>query len=347
MSAAVVGTKIIWTLAWGEITRLASSGNIVADLGQGYPDFKGNAAALKSASETLLSSVKENQYSLIHGHEGLRQSLASFYASQYPSGIKFSAENQIVVTSSGTEALFSCMQALIDPGDEVIVFEPFFPWYIPSVRMAGGVPKVITLAPPDFEINAEFVESQISSKTKMIIVNSPHNPTGHVCSLPELQGVCKLAVKHDLMVVSDEVYECFVWGDGMRHHRVCDIKGMEDRTITIGSSSKMFSLTGFRVGWVYGQESLVNAVKACHAYSTCKSKENTFYFVNDETDCAPTPLQVGIENALQNYQAEQSVELSKKFKKNAEILARALLQLNVKCLLPDVRNVTRIHRYFT
>ena len=218
----------------------------------------------------LLDSAKGNQYSPISGLLQLRQTLSNYYAQAYPKSPVLSADNEIVITSSGTEALNSCVQALVDPGDEVVIFEPYFPWYVPCVRMAGGVCKVVTLEMPDFRIREEALRKAITDKTKVIIFNTPHNPTGHVADVTELELVARVAKENDLVVVSDEVYENFVF-EGKKHHRICDVDGMSRRTVTIGSASKMLSCTGWRVGWVYGPEDLVGAARLSHAYNTCKS----------------------------------------------------------------------------
>lgn len=249
----------------------------MSDLGQGYPDFQGSKIALETAARTIQTGVKENQYSLIPGTPSLREKISEYYAQAYPGSRVLSADSEIVVTSSGTEALNSCVQALVDPGDEVVIFEPYFPWYVPCVRMAGGVCKIVTLEVPDFRIREQVLRKAISSKTKMIIFNSPHNPTGHVADREEVEMVASVAKENDLVVVSDEVYENFVF-QGKEHYRLCDVDGMHERTVTIGSASKMFSLTGWRVGWVYGPADLVGAVRSCHAYNTCK-------WVVDGKDC--------------------------------------------------------------
>mmetsp|Transcript_12106 Transcript_12106/g.14128 ORF Transcript_12106/g.14128 Transcript_12106/m.14128 type:complete len:278 (+) Transcript_12106:112-945(+) len=254
---------------WGEITKLALGPNIVADLGQGFPDFEGSSKARGEASNAILNMKRENQYSLVPGLPLLRQSLSDYYAKSYPGSKKLDPETEVVVTASGTEALYASFQALVDPGDEVIVFEPFFPWYLPGIRLAGGVPRVVTLKPPNFELVESECRKAFTNKTKVVVLNTPHNPTGHVCRKSELEFLSALCAEHDSILISDEVYDNFTFGDE-KHVRACDLPNMFERCVTIGSAAKMFSLTGWRVGWAFGPEDLTTAIRTVHAYSSCK-----------------------------------------------------------------------------
>lgn len=311
---------------WAEVIARAQLPHIVSDLGQGYPDFQG-ASLARDAASAALSDAKLNQYSPVPGLATLRQALQAHWEAGSPAGAPSLDLDRVLVTTSATEALYSSMQALVDPGDEVIVFEPFFPWYGPCVRMAGGTPVYVRLSAPSFEIDFDQLRSKLSSKTKAILYNSPHNPTGHVSSAAEVRTLAKLLVEKDLLCVSDEVYDCFLF-DKQRspHVRLADEAGCADRVLTVGSASKMFSLTGWRVGWVFGAPSLLAAMGSVHAYGTY---------------CAPTPLQEGTAAALRDMQLPDSAVraeidgLNDLFAKNAAVLGAALEALGVKVLAPQ------------
>jgi len=231
----------------------------------------------------------------------------------------------VVVLSSGTEGLYATLQALVDPGDEVICFQPFFPWYLPAIRLAGGTVKTVTLDPAqNFAPDMEALKAAFSSKTKLIITNTPHNPTGHISTLEELEVIAELCREHDVVCLSDEVYEPFVFGES-RHNRICDLPGMAGRTLTLGSGGKLFSCTGWRVGWIYGPAELVGAVKAIHGYCTFS---------------APTPFQEGIATALDEACDGGELDdhfsrLTKQFGQNAATLCEALATVDVQGFMPD------------
>jgi len=304
---------------WGEITKLALGSNIVADLGQGYPDFEGSKTARDAASNCLLNMKRENQYSLVPGLPALRQNLSSYYAKAYPNTKILSPETEIVVTASGTEALYAAFQGIVNPGDEVVVFEPYFPWYLPGIRLAGGIPKIVTLKSPDFKISDEDCRKVFNSKTKAVVFNTPHNPTGHVASMEELETIARLCKEFDSLVISDEVYDNFAFGKNI-HRRISDLPGMFDRCITIGSAAKMFSLTGWRVGWASGPEDLITAIRTVHAHSSY---------------CAPTPLQLGIATALENFSEEEANSLCTKFQENAMLLSEGIKSVGANPLKPE------------
>jgi len=253
-------------------------------LGQGFPDFPGPATATRAAAEAIASQTPgNNQYSLQPGTARLTAALCKLYNRRYKAGMD--PGKNVCVTAGGTEALFATMQAFVDPGDDVVCFEPFFPWYLPAIRMASGTPRCVRLMPPSFEAVEADIRAAITEKTKMLIFNTPHNPTGHCASPDELAMIARICVEKDLLCVSDEVYEsCVFPNSGVRHGRLADEPGMAERTITIGSASKLLSLTGWRVGWASGPADLIAAVKTAHSYITY---------------CAPTPLQEGCAAALE------------------------------------------------
>ena len=351
------GTKV-----WSQVTALGKMPG-VTDLGQGYPDTVGcevarveaarcmslpsstsgglsstssassssSASASASASASIFASsapssdegVRAAQYAPIPGTTRLTNALTDYYNRLYP-GADDLGEGSVVVTTSGTEALYAAVMAFAGPGDEVIVFEPYFPWYVPHVRLAGATPRLVRLRPPAFGLDEHEVRAAFNSRTKMIIFNTPHNPSGHVATPKELALIAELCREHDVLALADEVYECVTFGrgggrevsastgdggDGMSvkmHRRLADEPGMRDRTLTVGSASKMFSLTGWRVGWVTGPTELVAGVRAIHGYTSFS---------------APTPLQEGVAAALE---AGAQDDVASLFEENARRLAAAL-----------------------
>eukprot|EP01059_Diplonema_ambulator_P032608 TRINITY_DN6476_c0_g1_i2.p1 TRINITY_DN6476_c0_g1~~TRINITY_DN6476_c0_g1_i2.p1 ORF type:complete len:399 (+),score=106.34 TRINITY_DN6476_c0_g1_i2:64-1260(+) len=300
-----VGAKL-----WPEMLALCS-GEGVVNLGQGYPDHPGHKFALDAAHRAL-DNPKVNQYSGIGGLPELNNAVADYYQHVYK-GDRLDPMKEVCILTSATEGLLASTMGLVNEGDEVVIFEPFFPWYLPSVRMAGGVPKVVELKPPSFEILEEDLERVFSPKTKMVLINSPHNPTGHCLSRRELELVAKYCLKHDVICVSDEVYEAQVFR-GTDHVRIADLDGMRDRTVTISGSSKMLSLTGWRIGWAYGPEDLVAAIRTVHSFATY---------------CAPAPFQKAVAETLQDciqtgYDFSDIADL---YKGNWELLASALTKM--------------------
>mmetsp|Transcript_3608 Transcript_3608/g.5592 ORF Transcript_3608/g.5592 Transcript_3608/m.5592 type:complete len:400 (-) Transcript_3608:43-1242(-) len=310
---------------WADIIKLSQGDNIVSDLGQGYPDFAGTLMARKHACETITNEERKNQYSPVKGTPRIVNALKELWNKGSSSEGSMVGTENILVTTSGTEALNNAMQAMINPGDEVIVFEPYFPWYLPAIRMAEGLPVTVTLNGPSFGIDFDQLATKLSSKTKAVLFNTPHNPTGHVATREEIQKLSELCVKHDILCISDEVYDRFTFGQH-EHHRIAELPGMAERTLTVGSASKMFSLTGWRVGWIYGPEDLVSAVSTCHGYNSY---------------CAPTPLQEGIATALEDLCVEGSQvgaeieSLSVNFCANARCLGAALEDIGVDSYAPD------------
>ncbi len=241
------------------------------------------------------------------------------------------------MTTSATEGLYACMQAFLDPGDEVICFEPVFPWYVSHARLAGATPVPVRLAPPHFALDAAALAAAFTPRTKALVFNSPHNPSGHVATAEECRAIAALCVKHNVLVLSDEVYERKVFG-GRREVRLADFPGMRERTLTIGTSSKLFSLTGWRVGWLLGPAALLAGVRTLHSYSTF---------------CAPTPLQAGVAAALR-HAAEAHRQggsdndagpgpdaSSAAFERNAAVLAAALTDVGLQAR--DRQRVTAAH----
>jgi len=233
------------------------------NLGQGFPDFDGPRSIMEDAFKAMTEG--KNQYAPTQGIFSLRKAIADVIKSQY--GIVRSPDTEITVTAGATEALFSTIHALLNLGDEVIVFEPFYDAYPADVLLAGGAIRCVTLRKPDFTFDFEELEQSVSDKTRAIIINNPHNPTGKVYTKEELDFIAKLAIKHDLLVISDEVYE-FLTYDGAKHVPIATLDGMKDRTVTISSAGKTFSLTGWKIGWTIASPDITNAIRKIHQWTT-------------------------------------------------------------------------------
>jgi N-succinyldiaminopimelate aminotransferase len=252
------------TTIFAEMSALAAQHNAV-NLGQGFPDFDGPDEIKDAAIQAIQDGI--NQYAISSGATSLRQAVSDHAARFY--GQEIDPNREVVVTSGATEALFSTAMGLIDPGDEAIIFEPFYDSYVPDTIMAGGVPRYVPLRPdgPDGEwvFDPDELKAAFNDRTKLIFVNTPHNPTGKVYTEAELTYIAKLCQQWDVIAVSDEVYEHIVF-EGHRHVRLATLPGMADRTITISSQGKSFSFTGWKVGWVIAAPPLRQAVQQAHQF---------------------------------------------------------------------------------
>lgn len=243
------------------ISRLAHSKNAV-NLGQGFPDFDGPEWIRELAKKSFDG---KNQYAPSMGIKELRSSIAKYYNDFYK--LDYDIDSQITVTNGATEAIFCTALALINPGDEVIVLEPFYDSYLAAIKLAGGIPVPVTLHAPEFKFNLEELKKAFSAKTKMVFFNTPHNPTGKVFSTGEMQELSDLIIEHDAYVLSDEVYE-FLTFEGEKHTPIASLKGMKERTITISSSGKTFGLTGWKIGWITSSSDISHAIRMVHQFNT-------------------------------------------------------------------------------
>lgn len=247
--------------------RARASGAI--NLGQGFPDSEGPEDVRQAAAAALLSGW--NQYPPMRGIPELRAAIASHYAGHQ--GLNLDGESETLVTSGATEALAASILGLITPGDEVILVQPAYDAYAPLVRQAGGIPRFVTARPPDWSITSEMLEALVSNKTRAIILNSPLNPTGTMLSDGELTLLADFCVAHDLIAICDEVWEHIVF-DGRAHRSLITLPGMRKRTVKIGSAGKIFSLTGWKVGWVIAAAPLTNAIAKAHQFLTFTTPPN-------------------------------------------------------------------------
>ncbi|MCX6396758.1 MAG: pyridoxal phosphate-dependent aminotransferase [Propionibacteriales bacterium] len=250
----------IGSTIFAEMSALAVRTGAV-NLGQGFPDEDGPAAVIDAAVAALRSG--RNQYPPGHGTPELLDAVIAHQQRHY--GLDLVRE-QVVATTGATEALAGALLGLVEPGDEVVVLEPYYDSYVAMIQIAGGIRKPVTLRAPDFRLDLEELAAAITPRTRLILLNSPHNPTGTVLNRSELEGVAALAIEHDLLVVSDEVYEHLTFG--VEHVPVATLPGMFERTVTISSAGKSFSVTGWKIGWASGPADLVAAVEGAKNWLT-------------------------------------------------------------------------------
>lgn len=250
------------TTVFAEMTALANEHNAV-NLGQGFPDFAAPDFIKQAAQENIARDI--NQYAPGIGQPRLRRAIAHKMLRHY--GVELDPDSEVAVTVGATEAIFAAILGLVDPGDEVILFEPYYDSYLPSLQMAGGVPRYYTLRPPDWRIDPDELAALFNERTKAIVINTPHNPTGKVFSEEELALIARLCNEHDVIAITDEVYEHITF-DGTRHHSLITFPGMRQRTVAISSAGKTFSVTGWKVGWAVGDPTLVRGVFRAHQFIT-------------------------------------------------------------------------------
>ena len=238
-----------------EMTRLCHEHDGV-NLSQGFPDFPAPDAVKEAACAAIRNDV--NQYAVTWGAPVMRNAISRNFAEHY--GVTVDPDTQVTVCCGATEAMMSTMLAIVDPGDEVIVFEPFYENYGPDAILSGAVPRYVTLREPEWTFDEEELAAAFSNRTKAIIINSPNNPTGKVFSRDELTVVAKLCQRWGVLAVTDEIYEHIIY-DKTEHVPMAAIDGMLDYTITINSLSKTYSVTGWRVGWAIAPATLAGAIR--------------------------------------------------------------------------------------
>ena len=251
-----------------ERMSLAAAKYGAVNLGQGFPDFGWAPEILEAAARAVVEG--SNQYAPSRGLPALREAVAAHYGRHQ--GLELSAEN-ICVTSGATEALAAAILATVEPGDEVIVFTPAYDAYVPLIRRAGGLPVEVALQPPGWRIERAALEAAISPSTKAIVFNNPHNPTGRLFDRDELAIIAEFAVINELIAISDEVWEHILL-DGQSFTPIAALPGMADRTLKCGSAGKIFSLTGWKIGWLAASGELTNLAARAHQFLTFASAPN-------------------------------------------------------------------------
>jgi aspartate/methionine/tyrosine aminotransferase len=255
---AGIGTSI-----FTEITALAVEHG-AANLGQGFPDFAAPAFVKEAAARHIRED--RNQYAASAGVPRLRRALAEDYRRRWPEGPAVDPDAEVTVASGATELLHDALLAVVDPGDEVIVFEPAYDAYAPDVAMAGATVRAVPLAPPDWRFDRDRLAAAFGPRTRALILNTPHNPTGKVFRRAELETIAELCRRHDVVVIADEVYSELTFG--VPHVSIATLPGMSERTITIDSMGKTFSVTGWKVGWAIAAPPLTAALRAVHQFVT-------------------------------------------------------------------------------
>ncbi len=296
-----------------EMTRLADRHGAI-NLSQGFPDFAAPEVVKAAARDAISADI--NQYSVTWGAAPLRQAVAREFGRRH--GVRVDADTQVTVCCGSTEAMISTMLAVIDPGDEVVVFEPFYENYGPDAILSGALPRYVTLHEPDWTFDPEALAAAFNNRTRAVIINSPNNPTGKVFTRDELTVIAELCRRWDVLAITDEIYEHIIY-DGCRHVPMASIEGMAGRTVTINSLSKTYSVTGWRVGWSIAPPRLAGAIRKVHDFLTVG---------------AAAPLQEAGATALalpDSYYAD----LAAQYQRRRDMLLRLLESRGFQCYTPD------------
>ena len=288
-----------------EMTRLAMEHGAI-NLAQGFPDFPAPEELKRAAREAIEADL--NQYPITWGEPELREAIAEKHRRTY--GMSVDPEREVCVTCGSTEAMAAAMLGILDPGDEVVIFEPYYENYVPDTILAGTVPRYVALRGPDWTFDEAELRRAFSDRTRAVVLNTPNNPTGKVFAREELEAIAALCVKHDAVALTDEIYEHITY-EGARHVPMATIPGMEDRTVTISALSKTYAVTGWRVGWAIAAPPLLDGVRRVHDFLTVG---------------APTPLQHAAVTALSlpdAYYERTAAEYAERRAVMMEVLADA------------------------
>ena len=295
-----------------EMTRLAESHGAV-NLSQGFPDFEAPAAVKTAARDAIAADI--NQYAVTWGARPLREAVAREFTRRYD--VAVDPDAQVTVCCGSTEAMMSTMLAILDPGDEVVVFEPFYENYGPDAVLSGAVPRYVTLHEPDWTFDPDALAAAFNDRTRAIIINTPNNPTGKVFTRAELTTIAELCRRWDVLAITDEIYEHIIY-DGVRHVPMAAIEGMADRTVTLNSLSKTYSVTGWRVGWAIAPAGLTGAIRKVHDFLTVG---------------AAAPLQEAGAVAL-SFPETFYAELAAGYQRRRDMLLALLEPLGFVCFAP-------------
>ncbi|HUF50644.1 MAG TPA: aminotransferase class I/II-fold pyridoxal phosphate-dependent enzyme [Longimicrobiales bacterium] len=293
------------------MTRVAAEAGAL-NLAQGFPDFGAPEALKDAACAAIRADI--NQYAVTWGTPRFRRALAAKYERDY--GMVVDEGTQITVTCGGTEAMAAAMLALIDPGDEVLIFEPFYENYGPDAILCDAVPVWLPLAASG-ELDVDAIRHAISPRTRALIINTPNNPTGRVFTRVELEAIAGLCVEHDLIAFTDEIYEHILYDAA--HIPLATIDGMRERTITISGASKTFSVTGWRIGTIVAPAHMTSAIRKVHDFLTVG---------------APAPLQEAVAFALESFGADYYASLAREYRERRDVLYTALVDAGFRCTRP-------------
>jgi aspartate/methionine/tyrosine aminotransferase len=294
------------------MTRLAREYRSI-NLAQGFPNFPAPDLLKEAAAQAIHTDI--NQYAITWGAQRLREVLARKYQDWY--GLEVDPEQEITVTCGATEAMISALLALVNPGEEVIVFEPFYENYGPDTILADAKPVYVTLEPGK-PLDLDRLAAAFSARTRAIIVNTPSNPAGRVLTRAELEAVRDLCVRYDALALTDEIYE-HIRFDG-EHIPIATLPGMRNRTVTISGASKTFSVTGWRIGWILAPAELTGAIRKVHDFLTVG---------------APAPLQEGVAVALEQLDQKFYQSLATDYRGRRDLLYSALVQSGFRCTPPE------------
>jgi len=295
-----------------EMTRICNAAGGY-NLAQGFPDFESPAAIKEAAIVAIQSGL--NQYPVTYGEPELREAISEKVLAY--NGIKCNPETDITVTCGATEAMIATLKVIVNPGDELIVFEPFYENYGPGGILSGARLRYVELYAPDWTYSSKELANAFNEKTKAIIINTPNNPTGKIFSREELEEIAQLCLKWDVYAITDEIYEHIVY-DGLRHVSMASLLGMGDRTVTINSISKTYSVTGWRVGWAIASERITGRIRKVHDFLTTG---------------APTPFQHAAVKALAFPQGYYD-DLLKHYAEARDFLFDVLIKAGFKAAVP-------------
>jgi aminotransferase len=284
------------------------------NLAQGFPDFAAPALMKEAAKRAIDDDV--NQYAVTWGAEDLRRAIAE-RTSAY-NRVETDPDLHVTVCCGATEAMIAALLAVLDPGDEVVIFEPFYENYGPDCVLSGAVPRFVRLSPPGWELDEQALRAAFGPRTRAIVVNTPHNPTGKVFTRNELERIAALCVEHDVLAITDEIYEYILY-EGAEHVSIASLPGMRERTITISGLSKTWSATGWRIGWCVANEEITGAIRKVHDFLTVG---------------APAPLQRAAAEALR-FGPEYFDELRARYTERRELLMEALEETGFRAFRPD------------
>jgi len=301
------------TTIFAEMTQLATEHEAI-NLSQGFPDFEGPDGIIEAAVAALHSG--DNQYARSQGHPKLVEAIAAKQRRDY--GLDLDPYSEVNVFCGATEGIAASFLGLLNPGDEVILFEPFYDSYPACAALAGATARFCTLRFPDYALDVSALEAAVSDRTRLIVLNSPHNPTGKVFTRGELEAIARVACEHDLIVLCDEVYEYLTFDDA-EHIPMATLPGMFERTITLSSTGKTFSFTGWKIGWATGPRLLVAAAQSAHQFLTF---------------AVATPLQVAMAHALNTYQGEYLASIRAEYTGRRDFLVSALRDTGFDVAVP-------------
>jgi aspartate/methionine/tyrosine aminotransferase len=296
-----------------EMTRVAREAGAL-NLAQGFPDFPAPQAMKEAAVEAIRGDV--NQYAVTWGAPGLRDAVAGWYRDRY--GMDVDADSHVTITCGATEAMASVFLGLLDPGDEVIVLEPYYENYAPDALLAGAEARFLALPPPDYRLEAERLEALLTSRTRALVLNTPNNPSGRVFDQGEMEAVARVCRQHDLLVITDEIYECILYSG--EHRPMATLPGMEGRTITVSGASKTFSVTGWRLGSIVAPAEVTGAIRKVHDFLTVG---------------APAPLQEAWEFAIRKLGPRYFQELVDGYRDRRDLLVEGLQDAGFRCRHPE------------